>query len=193
MGRARNCRACSADRSSAWNLAPQVTQPIFTAGRLKSNVKLAEAERERALIQYEKTIQTAFTEVSDALIAHQRVRESREKQESLVAALAGPAAAGLPALSRRRGHAAQRAGCRSRPVSGGARPGADPAEGAPDAWCSSTRRSAEDGSRSEPGDFRPENPAGNQSNHAQYRHQGPDSDFVSSRVKQSHVSTSLAT
>jgi outer membrane protein, multidrug efflux system len=73
--------------SSAWSLVPQVTQPIFTAGRLKSNVKLAEAQREQALIQYEKTIQTAFAEVSDALIAHQRVRESRIKQEALVSAL----------------------------------------------------------------------------------------------------------
>jgi multidrug efflux system outer membrane protein len=70
-----------------WNLAPQVTQPIFTAGRLKSNVRLAEAEREHALVQYEKTIQTAFAEVSNALIAYQRVRESREKQEELVYAL----------------------------------------------------------------------------------------------------------
>ena len=66
---------------------PQVTQPIFTAGRIKSNVSLAKAERDRALIQYERTIQTAFTEVSNALIAHQRVREERVKQELLVAAL----------------------------------------------------------------------------------------------------------
>jgi multidrug efflux system outer membrane protein len=73
--------------SSIWNFTPQVTQPIFTAGRLKSQVKLSEAQREIALIQYEKTIQTAFTEVSDALIAHQRVRESRVQQELLVAAL----------------------------------------------------------------------------------------------------------
>jgi len=73
--------------SSAWSLVPQVTQPIFTAGRLKSNVKLAEAQREHALIAYQRTIQTAFTEVSNALIAHQRVRESREKQVALVEAL----------------------------------------------------------------------------------------------------------
>ncbi|MGA3185620.1 MAG: efflux transporter outer membrane subunit [Bryobacteraceae bacterium] len=73
--------------SSAWNFVPQLTQPIFTAGRLKSQVKLAEAEREDALIQYEKSIQTAFTEVSNALIARQRVRESRIKQEALVATL----------------------------------------------------------------------------------------------------------
>ena len=73
--------------TSAWNLAPQLAQPIFTAGRLKSNVKLAEAQREHALVQYEKTIQTAFFEVSNSLIAHQRVRESRVRQEELVYAL----------------------------------------------------------------------------------------------------------
>ena len=72
---------------TAWNLAPQLAQPIFTAGRLKSNVRLAEADREHSLVQYEKTIQTAFMEVSNSLIAHQRVRESREKQEELVFAL----------------------------------------------------------------------------------------------------------
>jgi outer membrane protein, multidrug efflux system len=72
---------------SAWSLVPQVTQPIFTAGRLKSGVKFAEAEQERMLVQYEKVIQTAFTEVSNSLIAHQRVRESRERQEALVFAL----------------------------------------------------------------------------------------------------------
>jgi multidrug efflux system outer membrane protein len=73
--------------ASAWTLAPQLSQPIFTAGRLKSNVRLTEAQREEALIQYEKTIQTAFSEVSNSLIAHQRTRESREKQEALVFAL----------------------------------------------------------------------------------------------------------
>jgi outer membrane protein, multidrug efflux system len=72
---------------SAWSLVPQVTQPIFTAGRLKSNVQLAKAERDQALVEYQQTIQTAFTEVSDALIAHQRRRESREKQQALVGTL----------------------------------------------------------------------------------------------------------
>jgi outer membrane protein, multidrug efflux system len=70
-----------------WTLTPQVAQPVFTAGRLKSNVKLAEAQRQSALIQYQKAIQTAFTDVSNALIAHQRVRESRVQQELLVTAL----------------------------------------------------------------------------------------------------------
>lgn len=72
---------------SAWSFVPQVAQPVFTAGRLKSNVRLAQAQERGALVQYEKTVQTAFTEVSDALIAHQRSRESRVEQEALVAAL----------------------------------------------------------------------------------------------------------
>ena len=70
-----------------WTCAPQITQPIFTAGRLKSNVKLSEAERNQAEVAYEKAVQTAFREVSDALIAHQRNRESRQEQERLVSAL----------------------------------------------------------------------------------------------------------
>jgi len=72
---------------TAWSFVPQVTQPIFTAGRLKSTVRLAEAQQQAALIQYEKSIQTAFSEVSNALIAHQRLRESRVQQEALVTAL----------------------------------------------------------------------------------------------------------
>ena len=86
-GQSTKLTALFSGPNSAWSFVPQVTQPIFTAGRLKSNVEFAEAGRERALVQYERTIQVAFTEVSDALIAHQRVRESREQQEKLVAAL----------------------------------------------------------------------------------------------------------
>jgi multidrug efflux system outer membrane protein len=70
-----------------WSFVPQVTQPIFNAGRLKSNVRLAEAQQQIALIEYERTIQTAFREVSDALVVYQKNREVRAKQELLVAAL----------------------------------------------------------------------------------------------------------
>jgi multidrug efflux system outer membrane protein len=73
--------------NSAWSFVPQLSQPIFTAGRLRSNVRLAEAQRDSAVVQYQKAIQTAFTEVSNALIAHRRVREARMKQEALVAVL----------------------------------------------------------------------------------------------------------
>jgi multidrug efflux system outer membrane protein len=73
--------------NAVWSFVPQVTQPIFTAGRLKNNVRLAQAQREDAQIAYEKSIATAFQEVSDALIAHQRTRESRVEQQKLVTAL----------------------------------------------------------------------------------------------------------
>ena len=72
---------------STWSFVPQITQPIFTAGRLKSGVRLAQAQEQGALIQYQKTIQTSFTEVSDALIARQRQKESRVEQDALVTAL----------------------------------------------------------------------------------------------------------
>jgi multidrug efflux system outer membrane protein len=73
--------------NSAWSFVPQLSQPIFTAGRLRANVKLAQAQRDSALVQYQKAIQTAFTEVSNALIAHQRVQEASGKQQALVAVL----------------------------------------------------------------------------------------------------------
>jgi multidrug efflux system outer membrane protein len=73
--------------TNAWTFVPQITQPIFTAGRLKSGVRLAKAQRDQAQVAYEKSIATAFREVSDALIAHQWTRASRLEQEKLVATL----------------------------------------------------------------------------------------------------------
>src|SRR5262249_15659830 len=71
----------------AWTFVPQVTQPIFTGGRLKSDVKFARAQQELAIIQYQQTIQNAFREVSDALIQYRKIREVRTQQELLVATL----------------------------------------------------------------------------------------------------------
>lgn len=70
-----------------WSFAPQLSQPIFQAGRLKSNVRVAKAQREIAVIEYERSIQNGFREVSDALISYQYVREQRVQQELLVNAL----------------------------------------------------------------------------------------------------------
>ena len=70
-----------------WSFAPQLSQPIFQAGRLKSNVRVAKAQREIALIEYERSIQNGFREVSDALISYQYIREQRAEQEKLVNAL----------------------------------------------------------------------------------------------------------
>ncbi|HSE21873.1 MAG TPA: efflux transporter outer membrane subunit [Pyrinomonadaceae bacterium] len=73
--------------SKAWTFVPQITQPIFTGGRLKSDVKFAKAQQEFAIVQYQQTIQNAFKEVSDGLIQYQKVREIRAERELLVATL----------------------------------------------------------------------------------------------------------
>jgi outer membrane protein, multidrug efflux system len=70
-----------------WQFIPQVTQPLFTAGRIKSNVRLAQAQQQIALVQYERAIQTSFREVSDALIEYRKVKEIRTQQELLVTTL----------------------------------------------------------------------------------------------------------
>ena len=67
-----------------WSFVPQLTQPIFTGGRLKSNVKFAKAQQELAVVQYELTIQNSFREVSNALIQYRKVKEIRVQQELLV-------------------------------------------------------------------------------------------------------------
>jgi outer membrane protein, multidrug efflux system len=71
----------------AWNFAPQVTLPIFNAGRVKSGVKFTEAQRQLALTQYQQSIKTAFREVSDALVEYRKVKEIRAQQELLVTTL----------------------------------------------------------------------------------------------------------
>lgn len=73
--------------NKSWQFTPQVTQPIFTGGRIRSNVALARAQQNLALVQYERSIQTAFREVSDTLIQYEKVRDVRGKQEALVATL----------------------------------------------------------------------------------------------------------
>jgi multidrug efflux system outer membrane protein len=71
---------------AAWNFSAPFTEPIFNAGALRSNVRLTEAQRQQALLTYQQAIQTAFREVSDALIAYRKYREFREHQEKLTAA-----------------------------------------------------------------------------------------------------------
>ena len=72
---------------NVWTLAGQVTQPVFTGGRIKSNVRLTQAERDFLLIDYQQTVQGAFREVSDSLIAFRKSREIREQRALLVETL----------------------------------------------------------------------------------------------------------
>jgi outer membrane protein, multidrug efflux system len=68
-----------------WSMAGSITQPIFQGGRLKSNVRLAQAQREQQLLTYQQTIQGAFRDVSNALVGYRKSREFRLEQEQLVA------------------------------------------------------------------------------------------------------------
>jgi multidrug efflux system outer membrane protein len=74
------------DGRSAWSVSPGITLPIFTAGRLASNVEAAEAQQRIALEQYRQTVRNAFREVDDALVAYQRNVEQREALERVVIA-----------------------------------------------------------------------------------------------------------
>ena len=69
--------------ASFWDIiSPGVTQPLFTAGRLRANVRATEAQQQEALLTYKKSIQQAFQEVSDALVGVRRLREVRLNRQS---------------------------------------------------------------------------------------------------------------
>ena len=66
--------------SRAWMFTPVIEIPIFTAGRLQANLEVAEVRRDMAVATYERDIQTAFREVSDALSARRWLAEQMEIQ-----------------------------------------------------------------------------------------------------------------
>jgi len=69
--------------AGAWSFGASLTEPIFTAGRLRSGVRLAEARQETAVLLYQQSIQAAFRSVSDGLVAYRKTHEFRVQQESL--------------------------------------------------------------------------------------------------------------
>ena len=60
------------------------SQPIFEGGALRNNLRYAKSQDRQALIGYQQTIQRAFGDVSDALIAYDKNRVVRERQEQSV-------------------------------------------------------------------------------------------------------------
>jgi multidrug efflux system outer membrane protein len=63
-----------------------VTQPIFEGGKLRGQLQLSEETKKEMVLNYQKTIATAFGDVSNALISVNKQRDTREQQEKLVAA-----------------------------------------------------------------------------------------------------------
>jgi multidrug efflux system outer membrane protein len=70
-----------------WSYGGQVSQPIFTGGALKGNLRLAESQQQQALIAYRQVIQQAFGDVSDALIGYEKLHQVRMRQQESVADL----------------------------------------------------------------------------------------------------------
>ena len=69
--------------SVGWSFGPSISVPIFDAGRLDANYDVAKIEREQTLAGYEKSIQTAFREVSDVLATRATLGDQLEAQYRL--------------------------------------------------------------------------------------------------------------
>lgn len=72
--------------STSWSFSPQITTPIFAGGNLRNQLALAEVRKDIAVAEYERTIQQAFREVSDALAGTATYTEQLDAQRSFVAA-----------------------------------------------------------------------------------------------------------
>ena len=66
-----------------WSFGGQLAQPIFTGGKIRSNVRLTEAQQREFVLLYQQSIQQAFREVSDSLVAYRKNQEFRSQQELL--------------------------------------------------------------------------------------------------------------
>ena len=74
--------------SFVYSVAPRITLPIFQGGANRANLKVAEVDRDIAVAQYEKAIQSAFREVADALAQRGTIDDQLKAQQSLADATA---------------------------------------------------------------------------------------------------------
>lgn len=72
--------------SGAWSFAPQISLPIFDGGLNKSNLDVAQVREQIEVARYERTIQNAFREVSDGLVARSGLDQQITAYEGLVEA-----------------------------------------------------------------------------------------------------------
>lgn len=72
--------------NETWSFVPQITLPIFTWGQNKANLDLAGVRKNIAVAQYEKTVQAAFKDVADALVARRTLVDQYTAQKAASAA-----------------------------------------------------------------------------------------------------------
>ncbi|QKO21596.1 efflux transporter outer membrane subunit [Rhodoferax sp. BAB1] len=70
------------DGSEAWSFSPSITLPIFDFGRRSANLDLAEVRKNIAVAEYERTVQQAFREVADLLVAREQLAEQLKAVEA---------------------------------------------------------------------------------------------------------------
>ncbi|MBO9357904.1 AdeC/AdeK/OprM family multidrug efflux complex outer membrane factor [Bordetella petrii] len=70
--------------SGAWSFAPSITMPIFAGGALRASLDASKVRKNIQIAQYEKSIQTAFREVSDALAGRGTLQTQIVAQRQLV-------------------------------------------------------------------------------------------------------------
>jgi outer membrane protein, multidrug efflux system len=69
-----------------WTFGANALQPVFEGGRIRNNVAFAEARAEEATLVYQRAVQQAFRDVSDALVSYRKSREVRVEQQQLTTA-----------------------------------------------------------------------------------------------------------
>jgi multidrug efflux system outer membrane protein len=74
--------------SGAWSFAPSISLPIFNAGSNQANLDAAKSEHAIQLANYEKSLQTAFREVADALAVRSTLQQRLDAQQALTDATA---------------------------------------------------------------------------------------------------------
>lgn len=72
--------------TQVWSFIPKLNLPIFQGGKLRANLGMATADRDIALAQYEKAIQSGFREAADALALNESLDAQLSSQQALVAA-----------------------------------------------------------------------------------------------------------
>jgi len=84
FGRSSAFSSLMSSQVGIWSYGAQMSQPIFTGGALRGNLRAAESQHQQALISYRQTIQRAFGDVSDALIGYEKLHQVRVRQEDTV-------------------------------------------------------------------------------------------------------------
>ena len=69
--------------NQVWSFVPQLQVPLFDGGRNRANLDLAEVRRDQDVVRYEKSIQIAFREVADRLVAEAPLRRQLAAQQRL--------------------------------------------------------------------------------------------------------------